>query len=406
MAPSTPPLPKLPTGPAVKRPVPSGPGGKRLLPPHTLGGQRHLLHGGSATLRGGIAVPAQGSVRVHRLALTFDHVGDGSGNRIWHVAPGQVVNVFLKVANTGDYPETVFVMAHNGDRSGPETVAPSRVASLRVQKHVLESELRGDWGPRFTLYQADPHSRDYNELFRDSSPRDNFFVGTDASLGSEDDLKPAAIKDLQLGMAVVGPTYGNPDVPAALPTLPWIPDHHWQGTGYAKATSLQMAIVIQNRTAKASSPRRLTIKLNGIRSYTPANLRGNAHYPARYSHTFGCSGQFCPVQKRVDVPSIEPFGQTEVQMSFSDLPFTLWVNDRGSEHGAHRTETSGYYSCSTNVGDSTGSQIAIQAEVQAGIREGAAADNGLRSTVTFGPWSGHGCGVVGPVEKQAYTPRQ
>jgi len=371
----------------LNKPV-TGPGGKPLLPPQASGGTRHVLSGGHAMLPGGF-VPTQkpmfgsGSGRpitgrdgqsiiptlqaLPKMKLVIDHIGDGNGQRLGSVIPGNVVRVFFKIQYTGNTMYTVYVKGRSGEGRTENIILSGGNNPVLALPVLVRRDIpwTGDWNPTFMLHinsivaglpgytRPGPsvHSRNQRDEMASVATRIHW----------RGDLEVVAIKRVTLNMQWGG---------AGL--IPWFmhsgkPWNKWKGTGGNHPTSISIIVTVRNNDTNSSVlGRKLIVKLTGLSEYNP--VRNNRHYPTDLSYQGdGCRSAGCSMQVRVSVPPMSGYGQKDVRVVLQRLPFRTWIDaqagKRGAKKGYHRELNSGYYLCSRSSRE-PGSRIRIDATVE------------------------------------------
>ena len=395
--------------PGVGRNTPvTGPGGKVLLPSQLNPGSLHTLEDRPAIPRGGLAQPLtleNSRIDAAQLKLTIDHVELAGGYRVPSfqnpaIVPNDNVTVFFKIQNSGTVAGKTYVAKDLSQRTSSISVAPGQTEIVRlamIARYRDRSPVdKYVWQPAFKLMDADT-----NREYRDASPDNNVikaYVAFDLASG---DISVEEIKVGKISMStnVSDSFYG-------VQRIPWISEA-WQGTGFYTPKMLTLLVKVKNHDSKDSVPQQLTVLVRGLAEYVSPRVRSSRHYPERYSKTFNCSGAGCPLRVTVAVPSLGANTSRDIQVTFADVGYKLWVNDKAGDDGAkgkaHTIRPGGYYMCKDNVRATSLARVQVTATLDT-HGDAMPVNNGLRRSFDVGTWAGNGCELYPTGRAEAFIP--
>ncbi len=397
-------------------------GGKSFLPPAATAGSRHVLSDDVPRPRiGGFAPLAGVNTNVAHTPIT------GSGGASLLPAGAPQMKLTLKsvhrvndrsddfpanIVGRGDRVVAVFDITNLGSATGRVkvgrigrplfitdeilTLAPGHTGNLQLEVPVTNGNYaEGAWKAVFGLMTAT------NQEYHDSNIADNYVTASMSFDTWSGDIAVEKIEEAKITMStnVSDSFYGSQ-------RIPWISES-WQGTGYETPKMLTLLVKVKNYDFRESAPQQLTVFVKGLVEYVSPRVRGNSHYPERYSKTFNCSGASCPMRVTVNVPSLGAGVSRSIPVTFSNVGYKLWVNDKagndGAEGSAHAIRPGGYYMCKDNRGAASLARIQVMATLDT-HDDARPSNNGLRQSFLIDTWRGSGCQVLATGHSQAFIP--
>ena len=416
------PHPKPVQGFGLNKPV-TAVGGKSLLSPGATAGPRHTLGGDGAPPPrvGGFApIPGAGAGIAHAPVA-----GPGGASLQPAAAPQMKLTVRsahrsnnrsddlpADIVGRGDRVLVVFDIKNMGTATGRvkvgrigrplfitdgvATVEPGQTASLMLEVPVTNgNNAEGAWKAVFRFMTPT------NQEYHDSNMADNYVTASLSFDTWSGDILVESIKNVRVGMSTNGS-----DSFGGFQQIPWVSEA-WQGTGFYTPKTLTLMVKIRNRDIKDTAPRQLTVQVKGLAEYVPPGVRGSRHYPERYSKIFNCSGAECPMSATVTVPALGANTSREIPVTFNNVGYKLWVNDKAGDDGAkgkaHTIRPGGYYMCKGSVRATSLAQIQVEATLDT-QGDAIPSNNGLRQSFSVGTWRGSSCQVSRLTDAQAFIP--
>ncbi len=386
-------------------------GGKPLLPPGTTAGPRHVLHDDHAPQPriGGFAPGLGVNADIAHAPVT----GPGGGSLLPAGAPQMKLTLKsvhrvndrsddlpANIVGRGDRVLAVFDISNLGTATGDvkvgkigrplfitdevATVAPGQTVRVQLEVPVTNgNNYMRTWSQVFRLMTTT------NQEYRDSYQADNYVTAT---LSFDNWSGDIAVEKIFGGNVRMNPYTVGYD------RIPWL-RQAWKGSGSSVPETYTLKVRVGNYDVKASSPRQLTVALKGLTEFNP--VRGGRHFPESNAKMINCSTSGCPLSVTVTVPALEAGERRDIPVTFNNLGYRLWVDDKARK-GIHRIRASGYYKCVDTVGGTNASiQVTVSLDTQG---DAVPANNGLRQSFSVGHWAGSGCQVSRLADAQVFFP--